>query len=591
MILKTIPTLTWGVALPASMPEADAHVEEHDQRLVLWVQYMCNEKGMKIPWDLIAEKLDPKASEGAIIQHLAKLRTHLLADGHNVPPPLRRGGHGSSARTSANSTPRSGKTDGGEQGTPTKAARTIAVNQWMSSPRMKAEDDDDDDEIASAIKGQLGGVIKIEDDDYDPRRPRKKLRRVVARGTKRDPPREQAELSSEDETESKPVTTEEGVIGRTALINKPSKIVILRIRPGYTSERFPLGLATWSQGSSADKGDESTGKAGSGGGGHVGESGDLWGSSAVPSSPNGLTSNALEIAGLGSTWTDPTFDEYVNQLVLEQAANAPPGGFGSTLDGQTGDLGGQIVDPVHGLFGNIFDDLTGEIGGQIAEPAHGLFGNIFDDLTGDIGGQIAEPAHGLFGNIFDDLTGDIGGQIADPAHGLFGNIFDDLTGDIGGQIADPAHGLFGNIFDDLTGDIGGQITDPAHGLLDNIFDGQTGDIGGQITDPAHGLFDNIFDGQTGDVEGPTANPAQGPFEDAFNSLTGDLEGQTANPAEGAAGDAFNEQANGATTENADGEFEWMLDDLPGWIFDPDLSLGNPDRMSGDNQNNDATDAM
>ena len=440
---------------------------------------------MKIPWDLIAEKLDPKASEGAIIQHLAKLRTHLQADGHNVPPPLRRGGHGSSARASANNTPRSGKTDRGEHGTPNKGALTIGVNPRMSSPRMKAEeeedddDDDADDEIASATKSELGGVIKIEDDDYDPRRPKRKLRRVVTRGTKKHPPRVYYEFPSEDELESKPVTTKESVIDSAARITKPSKMVTLRVRPGYTSKRFPLGLATWSQGSSEDDGDGSAGKAASGGRNQVGEPGDPWGPSSIPSSSNGLTSNVLEAARLGSTWAGPAFDEYVNQVVLEQVANAAQRGLGSTFDSRTGGLGGQIANPTQRIF-------------------------------------------------------------------------------------------------------------------DNTFDGQTGDLEGQIANPNSGLFE-IFGGQTGDLAGQMANPAERIVGDASNGQTESLEGRVADPARGIPFDAFNGQTIGVTGGNAADELERMLDELPEWMFNPELNAGYPDYdgllMSGNYQNNDTADAM
>ena len=51
---------------------------------------MCNEKGIKLPWDEIAELLDPKATGGATVQHLAKLRVKLQEQGKSVPPPLRR---------------------------------------------------------------------------------------------------------------------------------------------------------------------------------------------------------------------------------------------------------------------------------------------------------------------------------------------------------------------------------------------------------------------------------------------------------------------------------------------------------------------
>ena len=47
---------------------------------------------MKIPWDEVGAELGPTITEGAIVQHLAKLRNRLADEGVQVTPPLKRGG-------------------------------------------------------------------------------------------------------------------------------------------------------------------------------------------------------------------------------------------------------------------------------------------------------------------------------------------------------------------------------------------------------------------------------------------------------------------------------------------------------------------
>ncbi|KAI9784693.1 MAG: hypothetical protein M1816_000758 [Peltula sp. TS41687] len=73
---------------------------EHDQRLLLCIQYVCSEKGVKLPWEEIAKRLDDKATEGAVLQHLSKVRAKLVQQNQEVPPLRRGAGTGGSARTS-----------------------------------------------------------------------------------------------------------------------------------------------------------------------------------------------------------------------------------------------------------------------------------------------------------------------------------------------------------------------------------------------------------------------------------------------------------------------------------------------------------
>ncbi|KAJ5280449.1 hypothetical protein N7478_005821 [Penicillium angulare] len=61
-----------------------------DILLLLTVQQSCNATGVKIPWQLVAQTMGPKFTEGAIIQHLSKLRLRRDSDEKPNPPPLRR---------------------------------------------------------------------------------------------------------------------------------------------------------------------------------------------------------------------------------------------------------------------------------------------------------------------------------------------------------------------------------------------------------------------------------------------------------------------------------------------------------------------
>jgi hypothetical protein len=61
-----------------------------DLQLMLAIQYVCNQEGTKIPWKKVAEALGPEFTEGAIVQHLAKLRNKREEQDKRVPPMLKR---------------------------------------------------------------------------------------------------------------------------------------------------------------------------------------------------------------------------------------------------------------------------------------------------------------------------------------------------------------------------------------------------------------------------------------------------------------------------------------------------------------------
>ena len=70
----------------------DTEAEVYDQRCLLALQHVLSIKGIKIPWDEVGAKLGPTITEGAIVQHLAKLRNKLENEGVKVTPALQRGG-------------------------------------------------------------------------------------------------------------------------------------------------------------------------------------------------------------------------------------------------------------------------------------------------------------------------------------------------------------------------------------------------------------------------------------------------------------------------------------------------------------------
>ncbi|PWY93164.1 hypothetical protein BO94DRAFT_532902 [Aspergillus sclerotioniger CBS 115572] len=78
-------------------------VENLNELLLLTVQSVCNTNSIKIPWADVARTMGHNVTEGAIVQHLAKLRSRRVAAEKAVPPPLRRGGIGALCKSTAES--------------------------------------------------------------------------------------------------------------------------------------------------------------------------------------------------------------------------------------------------------------------------------------------------------------------------------------------------------------------------------------------------------------------------------------------------------------------------------------------------------
>ena len=56
------------------------------EKLLLHIQYECSRHKVELPWNAIAHRLNPGSSGGAILQHLNRVRSTLVAEGHLVPP-------------------------------------------------------------------------------------------------------------------------------------------------------------------------------------------------------------------------------------------------------------------------------------------------------------------------------------------------------------------------------------------------------------------------------------------------------------------------------------------------------------------------
>ena len=151
-----------------------------DKKLLLTIQSVCNADGVKIPWEKVGAIMGDNISDGAVIQHLAKLRQRMVAQGLSVPPPLRRGGG------TLISTGYSGGSYGASKPTVARNTKAISTRTSLNATQGSNEDDeeefdvdkasDPDEEFAEARtkrvkrepKGKKSKVKKEDSDDDDP---------------------------------------------------------------------------------------------------------------------------------------------------------------------------------------------------------------------------------------------------------------------------------------------------------------------------------------------------------------------------------------------------------------------------------------
>lgn len=173
-------------------------------------------------------------SEGAIVQHLAKLRSRRVASSKQVPPPLRRGGSGSAAKASSTST------------SPTKASAEASPPKGQTkSKARKATDSSDEEDIPVMDESS------DESEEYGSRRRSKKSSKKKSRKRRKldvdsEPESDHAENGDDellavgaqflnfpnDKSSFRSACPSEDDVAR----EKPSKIVILRY--GRHNSRF-----------------------------------------------------------------------------------------------------------------------------------------------------------------------------------------------------------------------------------------------------------------------------------------------------------------------------------------------------------------
>ena len=158
-----------------------------DTKLLLAIQYQCNLAGLAVPYTEIGKIMGEGITGGAVIQHLAKLRLRLIALGHSVPPPLRRGGGSARVSTSASTGSKAKAVpanDGNSQVTATstksnpakpkkKAGKKAALSSDESEEEEDSSSDDSDADYGEhrakrakfGVKGPMRRNLKMEDTD------------------------------------------------------------------------------------------------------------------------------------------------------------------------------------------------------------------------------------------------------------------------------------------------------------------------------------------------------------------------------------------------------------------------------------------
>lgn len=222
------------------MTEPSCNSDDLDQLLLLTVQSVCNKNNVKIPWGEIADTMGHNVTEGAIVQHLAKLRSRRVSAQKPVPPPLRRGGVGSSTtkssgakrrRSSATPTP-AGKTsatipvldnssdedyvDGSETKARGKRARKTKPPQLEEVPIKAETESEDESEYEAEFMAPGASFLALPNDRY-----------ATHSAASSSP-------SSDDESEDSEESDTEN-----------SKLVVLRYRKGIDTSNVPASATTY----------------------------------------------------------------------------------------------------------------------------------------------------------------------------------------------------------------------------------------------------------------------------------------------------------------------------------------------------------
>lgn len=182
-----------------------------DKKLLLAMQYQCNFAGLAVPWNDIGGIMGDGITGGAVIQHLAKLRIRMIAQGLSVPPPLRRGGGGSRISTTTSSGSKAKATPNNNPNGRAKATSTKPISTKPKKAGKKAtpgSDESEEDEdlwdsdgsdaeygkprvkrVKTETKGPIQRKVKTEDSDEEvvnPSRAPKRKRKNSKASSSRD---------------------------------------------------------------------------------------------------------------------------------------------------------------------------------------------------------------------------------------------------------------------------------------------------------------------------------------------------------------------------------------------------------------------
>ncbi|KAL8958155.1 MAG: hypothetical protein Q9193_004730, partial [Seirophora villosa] len=119
-----------------------------DKKLLLTIQWACNKKGVKIPWEIVGKEMGDTITESAVVQHMSKVRQRMVKEDLPVPPPLARGGHNVHKPSASRVTKRAPK-----KKVPKYAERDDADDD-ASSSSIDTDDKYKSDEEAAASAGK-----------------------------------------------------------------------------------------------------------------------------------------------------------------------------------------------------------------------------------------------------------------------------------------------------------------------------------------------------------------------------------------------------------------------------------------------------
>ncbi|KAI9825229.1 MAG: hypothetical protein M1832_001263 [Thelocarpon impressellum] len=227
--------------------------DEADKRLLLAIQWGVNETKKKLPWHLILPQLDPKISEGAVLQHLTKIRSRLVEQGVQVPPPLRRGVAHTPAPQAKSKTITTSRRRARRSSTPHDSAQHGEGSDGdgdydpdalkiptLRSKRERAK--------AKAIKRE-GDRVKVEVGVAKKSTGRKRKRQRVAEPDSHTDAEDDVYVARNASYLAFAESDDENAdFAGIAPYDSAVRMVVLRLPHGYRSEQFPLGLAHWAAG-------------------------------------------------------------------------------------------------------------------------------------------------------------------------------------------------------------------------------------------------------------------------------------------------------------------------------------------------------